>query len=84
MGRKEKLIKRLEQRPKDLTWKELTGLLEALGYARRKTGKTGGSRRRFVHKTAPAITLHKPHPGRIVKRYVIDDLLEFLKREDMI
>jgi len=84
MGRKEKLIKRLEQRPKDLTWEELTGLLEALGYARKKTGETGGSRRRFVHKTAPAITLHKPHPGRIVKRYVTDDLLEFLKREGMI
>ena len=84
MGRKEKLIKRLEQRPKDLTWEELTNLLEALGYAQRKTGKTGGSRRRFVHKTAPAITLHKPHPGRIVKRYVIDDLLEFLKQEGMI
>jgi len=84
MGRKEKLIKRLEQRAKDLTWEELTNLLEALGYAQRKTGKTGGSRRRFVHKTALAITLHKPHPGRIVNRYVIDDLLEFLKQEGMI
>jgi predicted RNA binding protein YcfA (HicA-like mRNA interferase family) len=84
MGRKEKLLKRLQQRPKDFTWDELTGLLEALGYVQKKTGKTGGSRRRFVHSTAPAITLHKPHPGRIVKIYVIDDLLEFLKREGMI
>ena len=84
MSRKEKLIKRLQQRPKDFIWDELTILLEALGYVRKKTGKTGGSRRRFVHPTAPPITVHRPHPGRIVKMYVIDDLLEFLKREDMI
>ena len=84
MGRNEKLLARLKQRPKDFTWGELTNLLKSLGYIQRKTGKTGGSRKRFVHSTAPAITLHKPHPGRIVKRYVINDILELLKREGMI
>lgn len=84
MGRKEKLLKRLQQRPKDFTWDDLITLLEALGYVPKKTGKTGGSRRRFVHATAPPITLHRPHPGRIVKMYVIDDMLEFLKKEGMI
>jgi predicted RNA binding protein YcfA (HicA-like mRNA interferase family) len=84
MGRNEKLLARLKQRPKDFTWGDLTNLLKSLGYVQRKIGKTGGSRRRFVHSTAPAITLHKPHPGRIVKRYMIDDILEFLKREGMI
>jgi len=84
MGRKEKLLARLQQRPKDFTWDELTSLLKSLGYVQRKIGKTGGSRRRFVHPTAPAITLHKPHPNRIVKMYVINDILELLRREEMI
>jgi predicted RNA binding protein YcfA (HicA-like mRNA interferase family) len=84
MGRKEKLLTRLQQRPNDFTWDELTSLLKSLGYVQRKTGKTGGSRRRFVHRTAPAITLHKPHPSRIVKMYVINDILELLRREEII
>ena len=84
MGRKEKLLERLQQRPKDFTWDELTSLLKSLGYVQRKTGKTGGSRARFVHPTAPTITLHKPHPNYIVKKYVINDILELLRREGMI
>jgi predicted RNA binding protein YcfA (HicA-like mRNA interferase family) len=84
MGRKEKLLARLQQRPKDFTWDELTSLLNNLGYVQRKTGKTGGSRRRFVHPTAPTITLHEPHANRIVTMYVINDILEFLRREEMI
>ncbi|OPX39176.1 MAG: hexulose-6-phosphate synthase [Desulfobacteraceae bacterium 4484_190.2] len=84
MSRKEKLLARLPQRPKDFTWDELASLLKAMGYVQRKTGKMGGSRRRFVHPTAPTITLHKPHPSRIVKMYVINDISELLRREGMI
>ena len=73
MTRRDKLVARFRRRPKDLTWDELVRLLEALGYTETRTGKTGGSRRRFVHPTAPAIALHKPHPGNIVKTYVIDE-----------
>jgi len=84
MSRQEKLIARLEQRPKDFTWDELIRLLKTLGYVQKRTGKTGGSRRRFVHPSAPAITLHKPHSNRIVKMYVMKDILELLRREGMI
>ena len=84
MGRKEKLSARLQQRPKDFTWNELTSLLKTLGYLPKKMGRTGGSRRRFVHPSAPTITLHKPHPNRIIKTYVINDILELLRREGMI
>lgn len=84
MGRKEKLFSRLQQRPKDFTWGELTSLLKTMGYVQKKTGKTGGSRRRFVHPSAPTITLHKPHPNRIVKMYVINDILELFRKEGMI
>jgi len=84
MGRKEKLLERFQQRPKDFTWDELTSLLKRLGYVEKKSGKTGGARRRFVHPTAPGITLHKPHPNSIVKMYVINDILELLRGEEMI
>lgn len=84
MGKKEKLLERLQQRPKDFTWDELTSLLKILGYTQKKSGKTGGSRRRFVHPAAPAITLHKPHPNNIVKKYVINDILEHVRKEGMI
>jgi hypothetical protein len=84
MGRREKLVARLKSRPKDFTWDELVRLLEGLGYAEAATGKTGGSRRRFIHETAPTIALHKPHPGSIVKMYVIDDVLGILTEEDLI
>ncbi|MEE9255981.1 MAG: type II toxin-antitoxin system HicA family toxin [bacterium] len=73
MARRDKLIERFKSRPRDLAWDELTRLLEGLGYSEAKRGRTGGSRRRFVHPAAPAISLHKPHPGDIVKMYVIDE-----------
>ena len=41
-------------------------------------------RRRFVHRDAPAISLHKPHPGSIVKRYVIGDVSRLLTDEKLI
>jgi len=84
VSRKEKMIKRLMERPRDLTWEELVGLLKSLGYRERKKGKTGGSRRRFVHDSAPSVNLHKPHPKNIVKMYVIREMIEFLEREGLL
>ncbi len=84
MSRKDKLISRLQQRPKDLTWDDLTSLLKHLGYREAKTGRTGGSRRRFVHPSAAIITLHKPHPQNVLKRYAIDQVLNILSQEDML
>ena len=83
MSRKEKLINRLKQGPKNFTWDELATLLNFLGYRENKKGKTGGSRRRFVHESAPTIILHKPHPQHVLKRYIIDQLLEVLQKENM-
>jgi predicted RNA binding protein YcfA (HicA-like mRNA interferase family) len=84
MSRKEKLILKLQQHPKNFTWDELTSLLKHMGYREIKTGKTGGSRRRFVHDSAATITLHKPHPQNILKRYAVDQVLDILKQEEMI
>ncbi len=84
MGRKDKLLARLQQRPKDFTWNELTTLLNLLGYKQAKPGKTGGSRMRYVHSTAAPITLHKPHPNNILKMYIIHDILEIFKQEGIL
>lgn len=84
MTGQDKRIARLKSRPRDFTWEELVGLLEGLGYSEAKRGKAGGSRRRFVHPTAPVIALHKPHPGNIVKMYVIDAVLGLLTEEGLI
>jgi len=84
MSRRDKLIARLKGSPKDFTWDELVRLLEGLGYAEVRTGKTGGSRRRFIHSSAPIIALHKPHPGNVVKMYVVDELLRVLSEEGLI
>jgi len=59
VSRKEKLIKRFLSCPKDFTWEELVSLLMGLGFQEANTGKTGGSRRRFINETQVVITLHK-------------------------
>lgn len=82
--RREKLIRRFRSRPRDLAWDELVRLLESVGYAQVRTGRTGGARRRFIHPDAPTISLHKPHPGNIVKTYVIDEVLHLLTEEKLI
>lgn len=70
-------------RPRDFTWDELARLLASLGYSEVPAGKTGGSRRRFVHPTAPLIALHKPHPGNVLKLYAVDDVLRLLTEEGL-
>lgn len=84
MSKRQKLLERLKHRPKDFTWDELTTVLSQLGYRETKAGKTGGSRRKFIHPEAPPIILHKPHPGNIIKTYVLEDVLEMLGREGML
>lgn len=73
-----KLRGRFYSIPKDLTWDELSNVLNSYGYIELKTGKTGGSRRKFV-KGNHIISLHKPHPGNIVKQYAIKQVIETLK-----
>lgn len=84
MSRKEKLVSRLKQRPKDFTWDELARVLKYFEYREVKMGKTEGSRRRFVHVSAAAITLHKPHPQNSLKHYVIDQVLDVLRQEGLL
>ena len=81
MSRKEKLLRRLLKKPKDFTWDELTTVLNLFDFTAQTGGKTGGSRRRFVNPEGLMISLHKPHPGKILKAYQIRQIIEFLKKE---
>ncbi len=79
MAKNDKLIARLLLRPADFTWGELIHGLNYFGYHELKKGKTGGYRRKFANEDKRIINLHKPHPGNIVKRYMIDQVIEVLK-----
>jgi hypothetical protein len=84
MSKHEKLVKRFLNCPTDFTWDELTTLLKGIGYMPVKTRKTGGSRVRFDHQDAGAIILHRPHPTPILKQYQINQIIDILKRGNMI
>ncbi len=77
MGKKEKLLKRLYSKPTDFKWSELRYLLSRLGYTE-KQGK--GSRVKFyLESPRNIICLHRPHPGEIIKTYVIDVIIDNLE-----
>lgn len=84
MSRKEKLKERFLSVPKDFTWDELITLLAGLEFEEVKTGKTGGSRRRFVNSAEVMINLHKPHPHNTLKRYQIEQVIEILRQEKLL
>jgi hypothetical protein len=84
MSKIEKLIERLVSRPTDFTWDELVKILSHFGYEELKKGKTGGSRRKFADESKHIISLHKPHPGNIVKHYVINQVIAELKERGKI
>lgn len=81
MSRKEKIIQRLKNRPKDFTYDELRTLLNYIGFEEDNKGNTSGSRVEFIHKdTKTIIKLHKPHPRNIMKPYQINIVIESLKK----
>ena len=84
MGTKEKLIERFRTLPRDFTWEEMKRLLVALGYVPGNKGKTSGSRVVFKGEGKKPIMLHKPHPGNIIKEYVMKQVYEYLKNEGRI
>jgi hypothetical protein len=55
MAKHDKLVERFLSKPKDFTWQELVKLLHGFGYELTSSGKTAGSRTRFVHAERPAV-----------------------------
>lgn len=75
MTKKEKLITRFKTVPSDLTYNELVQVLKYYGYYEFSLGKTTGSAVKFKNDDGDIIRFHKPHPGNIIKTYVIEQIL---------
>lgn len=85
MSRRQKLLRRFLAKPADFEWDEMNRLLKDLGYEEVKPGRTSGSRVAFVHRPSGHIVrLHRPHPGKIVRRYQIELIEEALRAKGFI
>ena len=85
MSSHEKLFERFLRFPKDFTWDELKRLVNRYGYHQNDKGKTSGSRVKFEKEDSKIyLDLHKPHPKNILKPYQMKDVLDFLKKIDVI
>ena len=76
----DKLIKRLKSVPADFTFSELETLLGWLNYKRHNKGSTSGSRVLFYRESDNSkILLHRPHPGDIMSRAAVRDVIKKLE-----
>ena len=85
MGSKEKLIEHFCKLPKDFTYEETLKLLSSYGYNEHNKGATSGSRVRFKNEqTGQYIDIHKPHPGSIMKEWMMKAIYQHLKSNGLI
>ena len=81
MRKKDKLLIRLLNNPKDFTFDELTTLLKCFNYKLSNAGSTSGSVVKFINPaTKHIIRLHKPHPSPVLKQYLVKFIISELKR----
>ena len=82
MSKREKLIQRFKLKLKDFTWQELVTMLGFFGY---KVITGEGSRRRFINeKTKQYISIHEPHPRKILKEYQVKNIYNSLEKEGLL
>ena len=68
-----------------IKFQELEYLLAQLGYIEKKTGKTAGSRKAYIHeKSKHIIRVHKRHPGNELKKYVKDAIVAELQKMKLV
>ena len=78
MNRKEKLIARFLGMPSDFHYDEVVRLLGYFDFEEVMTGKTSGSRVKFMNPEGVPIMLHKPHPSGTMKQYQLKQIKEVL------
>lgn len=81
MARWKHVEEKLKNFSKDITFTEIVTLLEHYGYKLDNSGRTSGSRIRLVKDCHSDILLHKPHPQKHLKAYVVKHLHEIIKEE---
>ena len=83
MSQKEKLIARLLRKPKDFTFDEMVSLLSYFGYDL-KQGGTGSGVKFIRENSNEVINFHKPHPNGILKKYVLDQVIDKLRKDGLL
>lgn len=83
MSKKEKLIDRLLKKPKDFSFDEMESLLSYFGYKLRQGG-TGSGIKFVKEESNEVINFHKPHPNGILKQYVLDQVIEKLRKDGLL
>ena len=85
MSSKEKVIERFKKKPKDFTYEETISLLSYYGYEVHNKGATSGSRVRFKNEeTGIYIDIRRPHPGSIMKEWMVKAIYQHLKSNNLI
>ena len=85
MSKYDRILAKLLGLKSVFTFQELEYLLKKLGYSEKKTGKTSGSRKAYINREKKHIVrLHKPHPGNELKRYVKVEIINELKKNNLI
>ena len=85
MTTKDKLVDRFCKLPRDFTFEEVMKLLSVFGYKIHNKGATSGSRIRFKNEsTGQYIDIHKPHPGNIMKEWMMKTIYQHLKSNGLI
>ncbi len=80
MGKKDTLTTRFLSMPKDFEQREMDALMAQCGCVRNNRGKTSGSAVQYVHeRTTRVFTYHRPHPGNIIKPYILKAARQFLQ-----
>lgn len=83
MSKKDKLLNRLLRKPKDFTFDEMKTLLSYFGYEL-KQGGTGSGVKFVKEGNNEVINFHKPHPNGILKRYILEQVTEKLKKDGLL
>lgn len=80
MSKYTKAKERILDIPSDYTYEEMRYLLKKSGFQEYNKGKTSGSRVKFYRESDQKIIMfHKPHPGDIMDRGAVDDIVKKLK-----
>ncbi len=83
MGKKDKLINRLLKKPRDFTFDEMESLLLYFGYEL-KQGGTGSGVKFIKEGGSEVINFHRPHPDGALKKYVLNQVIEKLRKDDLL
>lgn len=82
MSKKDKLVNKLLSKPKDYSFDEMVSLLSYYGY---ELKQGSGSRVKFIKDGSnEIINFHKPHPSGVLRRYVLEQVIEKLRKDGLL